>query len=164
MKKLLLTTAALVAAPLSAQQPATPVETAPAPAAASTSIAPPPAAVPAQPVEAAPAQPVAPVPVTAQPAIATGAGTIARTPAAGSTEVAGIIAREFPAYDKNADGALDTAEFGDWMLKLKSIADPTSTVNAEANKTWVNAAFAQADADKSHSLTLGELTGFLSQG
>lgn len=102
-------------------------------------------------------------PRTAPAPAATPAVTAAQAAAAptGSAEVAGIVSREFPSYDKNGDGTLDAAEFGDWMVKLKTIADPASTANAAAVRTWVNAAFAQADADRSKSLTLGELTGFL---
>lgn len=151
MKKLLLGAAALVAAPLSAQQPTAPPQTAPTPDATVATTAGPPATVPAQPL------------APASPATATGAGAVTAAPATSPAEVASIVANEFPGYDRNRDGALDQAEFGDWMLKLKTIADPASTANAAASKTWVNAAFAQADSDRSRSLTLGELTGFLSQ-
>lgn len=111
------------------------------------------------PQPAAPVQ-TAPVPAVAAPSTSAPA-PVAPTPPA---EVATIIAQEFPAYDKDRDGALSQNEFGEWMVKLKTIADPASTANEAATKTWVNAAFAQADTDRSKSLTLGELTGFLSQG
>lgn len=115
------------------------------------------AATAASPQEASSAPQIAPAPIQTVPAI----GPVAPTP---PTDVATIVAKEFPAYDKDRDGALSQAEFGDWMIKLKTIADPASTANEAATKTWVNAAFAQADVDRSKSLTPGELTGFLSQG
>ena len=104
---------------------------------------------------AAVAQAVAPVP--AAPATA---APVAPAPAA-TAEVTAIVAREFPAYDKDRDGALSRAEFADWMVKLKTIADPATRADAPSTQTWLGAAFAQADADKSKSLTLVELTGFL---
>jgi hypothetical protein len=76
--------------------------------------------------------------------------------------VAAIVAREFPAYDKDANGGLSAKEFDDWMVKLKAIADPTTRADAPSTRTWLGAAFAQADLDKSRSVTLQELTGFLS--
>lgn len=137
-RKLLLGPAMLAAAPLTAQQPAAPAQVVPAPASAAPVTVPPGPIVPVQP---APAQPAAP-----------------------GAEVATIVAKEFPSYDKDRDGALNQSEFGDWMIRLKTIADPASTGNEAATKTWVNAAFAQADTDRSRLLTLNELTGFLSQG
>ena len=199
MNKLLLATATLIAAPLSAQQTASPTQTPSAPAATAPTTAQPPVAAPAgptatpapvattstpapvasastaqssvvaqakptpapapQPVVTARATPVAPAP--SGPAMTSGAGAITATPATTPAQVAAIVAREFPAYDKDRDGALTTAEFGDWMLKLKTIADPTLQPTAPATRTWLGAAFAQADADRSRAVTLAELTGFL---
>lgn len=132
MTKLLFAVATLVAAPLSAQQVLPPAQNAVTSGSGTITTAPPAAAAPSAP------------------------------PAATAVEVASIVAREFPAYDRDRDGSLNQAEFGDWMLKLKTIADPSLRADAPATKTWLNAAFAQADTDKSRLLTLGELTGFLS--
>lgn len=110
--------------------------------------APAPVTTPAPPVAATPA-PTTPAPVAPRPAI-------------GAAEVAAIVAREFLAYDKDANGGLSAGEFGSWMIRLKAIADPTVTADAPSTKTWLGAAFAQADLDKSRSVTLAELTGFLS--
>ena len=85
-------------------------------------------------------------------------------PATSAGEVAAIVAREFPAYDKDANGGLSAKEFDDWMVKLKAIADPTVKADAPSTRTWLGAAFAQADLDKSRTVTLAELTGFLSPG
>ncbi|PAX09402.1 calcium-binding protein [Sphingomonas lenta] len=98
----------------------------------------------------------------AQNGVTSGAGSITTAPVATSADVASIVAREFPSYDRDRDGSLNQNEFGEWMVKLKTIADPNVRADAPSTKTWLNAAFAQADSDKSRSLTLGELTGFLS--
>ncbi len=135
MKKLTLAAAMLAAAPAFAQTAA--------PVGQVTPAAPAPVTTPSPPVVATPA-PVAPRPAT------------------GPAEVAAIVAREFPAYDKDANGGLSAGEFGSWMVRLKAIADPTVTADAPSTKTWLGAAFAQADLDKSRSVTLQELTGFLS--
>ncbi|HEX8384012.1 MAG TPA: EF-hand domain-containing protein [Sphingomonas sp.] len=110
------------------------------------------------PITAAPA-PVAPVTSPASPVTSTSA---APQPASSDAEVAAIVAREFPAYDKDASGGLSAGEFGAWMVRLKAIADPALQPDAPSTRTWLGAAFAQADLDKSRSVTLAELTGFLS--
>ncbi|WP_375403714.1 EF-hand domain-containing protein [uncultured Sphingomonas sp.] len=105
--------------------------------------------------------PVVPSPTSAAPAPTVPPPTTPR-PATNAGEVAAIVAREFPAYDKDASGGLSPDEFGGWMVRLKAIADPAATADAPSTKTWLGAAFAQADLDKSQSVTLAELTGFLS--
>ncbi|KQN10775.1 calcium-binding protein [Sphingomonas sp. Leaf28] len=84
-------------------------------------------------------------------------------PATGS-QVAQVVDSEFPTYDKNGDGKLSAAEFGGWMVALKTKTDPATKPDAPETKKWVSAAFAQADADKNKSLTKAEVTGFLTQG
>lgn len=147
MKKLILLAATLAASPLSAGQVASPAQ--PAPAAS-----PPPATIAAPPA-------TAPRTAPAGPSVTTGAGAITPIPATSPTEIGAIIAREFPAYDKDRSGALTPGEFGDWMVKLKTIADPTVRADAPATRTWLGAAFMQADADRSQAVTLTELAGFL---
>lgn len=85
-------------------------------------------------------------------------------PAASRDQVTQIVDAEFPTYDKNTDGNLDQAEFASWMVTLKTASDPTTSATSAETRTWVGAAFAQADKDKSKSVTKTELTGFLSQG
>lgn len=85
-------------------------------------------------------------------------------PAATGAEVASIVDGEFPAYDGDHDGRLSQAEFAAWMVALKTVSDPSTRADAPAVRQWVGAAFAQADADGSRSLTRAELTGFLTQG
>ena len=84
-------------------------------------------------------------------------------PATGS-QVAQVVDTEFPTYDKNGDGKLSATEFGGWMVALKSKTDPSTKPDAPETRKWVSAAFAQADTDKSKSLTKTEVTSFLSQG
>lgn len=84
-------------------------------------------------------------------------------PATGS-QVAQVVDSEFPTYDKNGDGKLSAAEFGGWMVALKTKTDPTTKPNAPETKKWISAAFAQADSDKNKSLTKTEVTSFLTQG
>jgi hypothetical protein len=81
-----------------------------------------------------------------------------------SSQVAQVIDAEFPNYDKNADGKLNASEFGAWMVALKSKTDPTTKATAPDTRKWVDAAFAQADADRNKTLSKAELTSFLSQG
>ena len=133
--------------------PTTAVPAAPAPAA--------PAAADAAPVPADPAAPAASAqaaaPAPADPAVA------AASPAPAPGGVADVVNAEFGTYDKNANGTLSRAEFGTWMFALKQKADPASKDDA-ANKAWTAQAFAQADTDKSKSISKDELTNFLSKG
>ena len=94
----------------------------------------------------------------------TAPSTDAAAPASKAEQVAAVVKSEFPTYDKNADGKLSNAEFGAWMVALKTASDPATKASAPATKTWVGQAFASADKDKSKSVTKEELTGFLAQG
>ncbi len=125
---------------------------------------------PAQPApvaepQAAPAAPMDSTAAAAEPAPVTEpAQTAAAQPAPAADQVATVVQTEFPTYDANKDGSLEKAEFSSWMVKLKQASDPKATATSPATKTWVDAAFAQADKDKSRSVTQPELVGFLSQG
>jgi hypothetical protein len=112
---------------------------------------------PATPQSAPALSRIAPAPVVA-------AATTVAKPATTTPEVAAVVAKEFPAYDKDRSGTLSAAEFAEWMVRLKAIADPSVTADAPSTRTWLGAAFAQADADKSRSVTEAELNGFLAQG
>ena len=105
-------------------------------------------------------------PSTAQAASAQGDSSTAQaaTQPASADQVAQVVDTEFPTYDTNRDGTLSVAEFGGWMVALKTKTDPTTKAAAPETKKWVAAAFAQADTDKSKSLTKPELTSFLSKG
>ena len=88
------------------------------------------------------------------------------TPAASpsQSQVAQVVEQQFATYDKDGDGALSKTEFASWMtaLKAQSAAAPKETP-AQAT-AWNDAAFKQADGDKSSTVTKTELTGFLVKG
>ena len=109
---------------------------------------------------AAPAPTEAPAAETA--ATPTGAPTDA--PVTGATQIAQVVDTEFPAYDKNADSALDKSEFGAWMVALKTASDPSTKADDPATVQWVSGAFASADLDKSSTVSKTELTTYLSKG
>ena len=152
LKYALLAGAMTIAAPALAQSTMTSPQTAPT---ATTGAADP----SMSPAQTAPGQ----TPPT-QSAPAQSAQTAQATQPASSDQVAQVIDTEFPTYDKNGDGKLSAAEFGDWMVALKTKTDPATKPGAPETKKWVAAAFAQADTDKSKSLSKPELTSFLSQG
>lgn len=83
--------------------------------------------------------------------------------AAGAAEttdqVSSIVNAEFATYDRDGNGTLEKAEFAAWMDALKAKAPDGGAQVGDAK--WNEAAFAQADTDKSSSLTRAELTGFL---
>lgn len=79
-------------------------------------------------------------------------------------QVTQVVDTEFPTYDKDSNGTLNAAEFASWMIALKTVADPSTKADSPALKTWVGQAFANADSDKSKSVSKKELNDFLSQG
>ena len=101
---------------------------------------------------------------TAATAPADATQTATAQPATGADQVASVVETEFPTYDANKDGKLEKAEFASWMVKRKQASDPKATATDAKTKSWVNSAFAQADKDKSKSVSKPELIGFLSQG
>lgn len=95
-------------------------------------------------------------------------GTTAQAGAADAkptqSQVAQVVDQQFTTYDKDANGALSKAEFAAWMTALKS-QSPAAQAGSPAEETaWNDAAFTQADGDKSTTVTKTELTAFLVRG
>jgi hypothetical protein len=107
-------------------------------------------------------QPQSTAPVDAT--TATDTAQTAATPPASADQVATVVQTEFPTYDANKDGKLERPEFASWMVKLKQASDPKASAESTSTRKWVSAAFAQADTDKSQSVSQPELIGFLSKG
>jgi outer membrane biosynthesis protein TonB len=147
------------------QTPAAPApESVPAPAPV-TEATPPAEAAPAETAQApAPAQEAAPVAETAQaPAPAQQPTQQAQAqPANDPVQVAQVVGNEFRTYDKDANGSLNQAEFGNWMVTLRKASEPSFDGASPAGVTWVGQAFAAADADKDAGVSQSELTRFLS--
>jgi hypothetical protein len=155
LKYALLTGAMMIAAPVIAQTTTQPAAN-PAPAGATGTVAP---ATPATTMDAAPATPQS---ATASPN-ATAQAAPAEQPATGN-QVAQVVDAEFPTYDTDSNGTLSGTEFAAWMVALKTKSDPATKATSPETKKWNDAAFAQADTDKSKSVSKTELTGFLSKG
>lgn len=98
----------------------------------------------------------------ADAASAQGPATAAAEPVP-ATQVADVVSKEFATYDTDGNGTLNAKEFGAWMVALKTASDPATKAESKATKTWIGQAFAQADKDKSKSVSKTELTGFLGQ-
>ncbi len=165
LKYAMLAGAMTIAAPVMAQMAP---QTSPnaAPAGAAGTVAP---AAPATTTSAAPATPqstTAMPDATAQtaPAAPQTTGAAPTEQAATGSQVGQVVDAEFATYDKDANGTLSSAEFATWMVALKTKSDPTTKADSPATKKWNDAAFVQADKDKSKSVSKTELTGFLSQG
>jgi len=120
-------------------------------------------AIPGAPVSDAPVDATAPPTDVAQDSAAA-APAPAATPVTGASQIAQVVGTEFPAYDKNGDKALDKAEFGAWMVALKTASDPATRAADPATVKWVAGAFASADADRSKQVSQAELTRYLSKG
>ncbi|CAN5466442.1 hypothetical protein BH09PSE4_BH09PSE4_12140 [soil metagenome] len=160
LKSILLASAVVISAPVLAQTAPVTGQVAPgvAPMTDSTAQTAP---------STAPAAPAAdPAATAADPTAAATSQTSAAEPAPVTTPtgIAQVVNSEFPTYDKDASGALSESEFSAWMVALKTASDPKTDPASAAVKSWVSGAFAQADADKSKTVSKDELTGFLSAG
>lgn len=103
----------------------------------------------------APANPNAATPATP----ATPAQPSAQANANPTDAVAAVVAADWNTYDADKNGALSKEEFAKWMIALREKSpqqQPVADINA-----WTNAAFAQADKDKSSTVTQTELQSFL---
>lgn len=86
------------------------------------------------------------------------------TPSAQANDPATILKTEFPVYDKDASGSLNKDEFSTWLLALKNAAPQQTPLTDQQQSEWLGKAFTDADADKSTSITLAELTTYLTRG
>lgn len=99
-------------------------------------------------------------PVTADQTTPATPGTATEAPANAADTVAQLVERDWAKYDNNSDGVLSKEEFGMWMAAIRS-KNRAANEKPEDVTAWTDAAFAQADKDKSGSLTKPELEGFL---
>lgn len=73
-----------------------------------------------------------------------------------------LVEAEFPTYDANNNGNLESAEFSSWVLALyEASGDANAPKDAAAKATWSKAAFATADSDKNKLVTKAEMNIFL---
>lgn len=87
-------------------------------------------------------------------------GASSAAPASTPSDPKAIIASEFPTYDKDSSGGLNKAEFDTWLSALKDKSGGTPM--AEKDKTsWLKTAWTTADKDKDKSVSLAELTDYL---
>jgi hypothetical protein len=86
------------------------------------------------------------------------------TPSAQANDPATILKTEFPVYDKDANGDLNKDEFSTWLLALKKAAPQQTMLTDQQQTEWLGKAFTDADADKSTSISLAELTSYLTRG
>jgi hypothetical protein len=164
-KSLLLMSAAIAAAPALAQTKTAPPASTSAsqPAAATQAAQTPPAADPAQTApmtttpSASPTTAATPAPTGETAAPAAGA---AQAPANTTSAVASVVSTDWAKYDKNNDGNLSKEEFAAWMTTLRE-QNPAQKEAVKDVGAWTTAAFAQADKDKSGSVTKTELETFL---
>lgn len=86
------------------------------------------------------------------------------TPAPTSTDVARIVQTEFPARDRDGNGALNQAEFSSWIGELLARAPSQGTPPSAADvQARAAAAFAQADTDRNRAISPAEMTALLSR-
>lgn len=164
IKSILLASAVMISAPVLAQEvPAQETPPAPAEQPAQPAEAPvateQPAETAQQPQEATPAEPAAPA---EQPAQTAGQQPVPQgQQPANATQIAAVVDQGFPTYDKDADGNLKAEEFNSWMIALRSASEPAFKGDSVAGKQWLGVALAQADTDKSGSVSKDELKTFL---
>ena len=94
----------------------------------------------------------------------TGTAATPATPSAQANDPQTILKNEFPVYDKDASGSLSKDEFSSWLLALKKAAPQQTPLTDTQQSEWLGKAFTDADADKSTSVSLAELTTYLTRG
>lgn len=171
LKSILLASAVAISAPAFAQdmpqQQTPPPQEQPAPTETTEPVpqeTPAPATQPEAEVTPAPTPTPTPTPTpepqAAEPQAQAQTSQPAQQPA-NAAQIAQIVDQGFPTYDKDGDGNLTGAEFGSWMVALRSATEPAFTGESEADKEWLTRALAAADADKSGGVTNPELKTFL---
>lgn len=138
MTKFILIGATLIAAPLAAQEVTSPTT------------------APSQSQTMPPADPAQTTPTQTPPSTDT---AVAQTLPATDPSASGAD-QEFATYDKDANGALSRSEFRTWISAHHAAAAPA---DANAAKKSAGSAFAQADTDRSRSVSKEELTSYLAQ-
>lgn len=69
------------------------------------------------------------------------------------------VEREWSAYDADATGSLDQAEFGKWLIALKTKSGDKS--DAATLQKWADGAFVKADQDGNAQISKIELATYL---
>ena len=106
---------------------------------------------------AAPAAAPATTSTTQQTTTTTAQAAPAPAPAA---DPKAVLAQQFPTYDKDSNGSLSQTEFAAWLVEMKT-AQNSEKLSPEQISKWANDSFTKADKDKSKSVTVAELQGFL---
>jgi hypothetical protein len=78
------------------------------------------------------------------------------------TQIAEVVEQEFPKYS-GGKAELSQTQFGAWMASLRAASEPGASADSPEMKTWITQAFAQADTNKSKSVSKAELTAFLTK-
>ena len=112
---------------------------------------------------ATPATPATPADPTTGTA-ATPATPATPSPSAQANDPETILKTEFPVYDKDSSGSLSKDEFSTWLLALKKAAPQQTPLTDAQQSEWLGKAFTDADSDKSTSVSLAELTTYLTRG
>ncbi len=105
-------------------------------------------------------------------AATTQGGTTTQAAPSGSTggqtasndQIAQLVDQDFAKYDQANTGALNQAQFGEWMVALRSASEPSFKAGTPEATSWTAQAFTTADADKSQSVSKAELKSFLTGG
>jgi hypothetical protein len=105
-------------------------------------------------------------PAPADPAPSPGMSQDAPAPASApaASDPASIIKNEFPVYDKDANGSLNKIEMATWLKALKSASPDAKPMPVADETKWLDKSFKDADADKSASVSVTELTTYLTKG
>ncbi|OAN58452.1 hypothetical protein [Sphingomonas sp. TDK1] len=68
---------------------------------------------------------------------------------------------QFARYDANGDGVLDKAEYGSWLVALRTAKEADFKAESPAARGWIDGSFTAADADRDQKVSREELIRFL---
>ncbi|WP_294331517.1 EF-hand domain-containing protein [uncultured Sphingomonas sp.] len=68
---------------------------------------------------------------------------------------------QFARYDVNGDGSLDLAEFGDWLVALRTAKEANFDREKPEARAWVQDSFTATDANRDQKISRAEWARFL---
>ncbi|MGN7999163.1 hypothetical protein [Sphingomonas sp. 22176] len=71
------------------------------------------------------------------------------------------IETQFARYDANGDGALDKAEYGSWLVALRTAKDADFKPETPEAKAWIDRSFIGADTNRDDKISREEWVRFL---
>ncbi|WP_084583347.1 EF-hand domain-containing protein [Sphingomonas azotifigens] len=71
------------------------------------------------------------------------------------------VAAQFARFDANGDGMLDKAEYGSWLVALRTAKEAAFKADTPEAMDWIDSSFTATDADRDQKVSRDEWMAFL---